>query len=219
MAIPTIEAVTERLDGLERENRRLRRIATFLLAGLLGVGALAAATCGRRGRTIEAQNLVLRDREGRLRGSFGVDRSGLPSLKIFDHRGQEQITLGAESEDFATLTLCDRGAPRMLLSTSIEGTTSVRLLDGSQDEKASLFLKPNSEAGFRIASGEQAVSIGLGADGRMTVLTTDAEGHQADRLLPATSTEFGRDLPAAVSSPIVQRPTAGGRRVARGISG
>ncbi len=210
MEMATIEAVNERLDGLERENRRLRRVAVALLAGVLVLGAFAFLPRGRNGRTIEAERLVLRDKEGRLRGSFGVDKSGLPALKIFDHRGLEQIMLGVQSEDFAMLSFYDHGATRVLLDTSVEGATSLRLFDASQREKAALFLKPDSEAGLRIVNGDQVVNLGLGPDGRVTVLSTDAEGRQSDRLVPATTTEFGSDVSTAAttggaSSPLVQR--------------
>lgn len=210
MVHPTIEAVTERLDGLERENHRLRWIAGALIVGVLGLGAMAICARDRVGRTLEAQRLVLRDKEGRLRGSFGVDGIGLPSLKLYDHRGLEQIALGIQSEDMSSLTLSDRGATRVLLETSVGGSTALRLFDSSEREQATLFLNPDCESGFRIAYGTQVMTMGLGPDGRMTVLTTDASGRQVDRLVPAGSATGATDV-TAQGSPVAPASVAEGR--------
>src|SRR5947209_3129688 len=121
MDMPTIEAVIGRLDGLERENRRLRWIAGGLLVGVVVLGAVAIFGPDRARRTLVAERLVIRDREGRVRASFGLDASGLPGLKIFDRRGLEQIELGIPSEDMSMLSFSDRGSNRFLLDTSIEG--------------------------------------------------------------------------------------------------
>lgn len=194
----TIETLTERLDGLERENRRLRWIATAMMAGALSLGAVAIFQRDRGAKKLETQQLVLRDREGRLRGSFGVDPSGLPSLKIYDHRGLEQVMLGVQSDDFSMLSLSNRGNTRILLDTSVDGYTSVRLFDPAQTEKASLVIKPDSAVGLRLAGGDQALRLGISPDGRMTVLTTDSEGREVERIIPANYLPaFGRDLSEA----------------------
>ena len=179
----TIEAMTERLDGLERENRRLRGIATALLAGAARmVGPRRhGVTREQRGRKIETQQLVLRDQEGRLRGSFGVDLSGLPSLKIYDHRGLEQVMLGIQSDDFSTLSLSNRGVTRALLDTS-EGYTSLRLFDDSQGEKAALVLKPDSTVDFRLSNAHQTLRMGIAPDGQKTIPGARSPGlNEADR--------------------------------------
>jgi hypothetical protein len=235
MAMSTIEAVTERLDGLERENRRLKWIATAMLTGIVSLGAAALFPRDRGARKLEAQQLVIRDNEGRLRGSFGVDSTGLPALKVYDHRGLEQVMLGVQSDDYAMLTFSNRGATRLLLDASIDGHTSVRLFDPAQAEKASLVVKPDSGVGLRLAGGDQALSLGIAPDGRMTVLTTDAQGREVERIIPASYVpEFGRDLSEAprtdtvgqgpaIPIPAVQQsrdvhPEPGERHSARGAS-
>jgi hypothetical protein len=198
MAMSTNEAMTERLDGLERENRRLRWIATAMMAGALSLGAVAIFHRDRGAKKLETQQLVLRDQEGRLRGSFGVDEAGLPSLKVYDHRGLEQVMLGVQSDDMAMLSLSNRGATRILLDTSVDGYTSLRLFDPVQNEKASLVIKPDNAVGLRLAGGDQALRLGIAPDGRMTVLTTDSKGREVERIIPANYlTEFGRDLSEA----------------------
>ena len=203
----SIEEVAERLDGLERENRRLRGIAMALLAGALGLGALALFPRERGSRKVETQQLVLRDKEGRLRGSFGVDRDGLPSMKLYDHRGLEQVMLGVQSDDFSVLSLSNRGVTRVLLDSSIDGYTSLRLFDPDQGEKASLVLKPDSTVGLRLSNAHQTLRLGIAPDGQITMPTLDSPGDEVERFVPATRTsETGRDVSAAtLASPLGPR--------------
>jgi hypothetical protein len=199
MAMSTIEAVSERLDGLEQENRRLRGLAMALLAGAIGIGAVAIFPRDRGGRKIEAQQLVIRDKEGRLRGSFGIDRDGLPSLKLYDHRGLEQVMLGVQSDDFSLLSLSDHGAMRALLDTSAGGYTSLRLFDPAQAEKAALILKPDSTVDLRLTNAHHSLRMGIAPDGRMTVPGADSGSSEVERFVPATNTsDLSRDFPAAV---------------------
>lgn len=175
----TLDAVCVRLDGLERENRRLRWAAGVLLVGVMTLTIVALVGPRRGARTIEAQKLVIRDREGRIRGSFGVDPSGLPGLKIFDRRGLEQIDLGVQSEDSSTLTFADRGSPRVMLDTSIEGSTALRLFDRTQELQAALLIRPDSSTALEMGQGEQAVTLAPRPDGASTQPTPDDHGRAA----------------------------------------
>jgi hypothetical protein len=185
MKMPTIEAVSTRLDGLERENKRLRWIAGGLLAGLFVVGASGILGRDRGGRTLEAQKLVIRDKEGRVRGSFGVDHMGMPGLKILDRRGNEQIELGVPSEDTSSLAFYDRGTPRILLDTSIEGSTTLRLFDQSQMLRSAVLIKPDGAAELVMGHGKTAMTVAFPPDGQPLVITTDARGRAVERPIAA----------------------------------
>ncbi len=199
MTMPTIEAVSARLDGLERENRRLHWIAGGLLLALLAMGASAIFGRDRGGRTLEVQKLVIRDKEGRVRGSFGVDRTGLPALKIVDRRGNEQIELGVPSEDTSSLTFYDRGTARIMLDTSIEGTTSLRFFDQAQMVQSAVVIKPNGAAELSMGHGKRAKTLAFPPDGQPVVITTDAHGRPVER--PAATLEgTAGELPASLLS-------------------
>ena len=174
MESSSIEAIAVRLDALQRTNSRLRLTAVGLAVGLIGLAMAAAPPRGGAGRTIEAGQLVLRDKEGRVRGSFGVDRSGLPSLKLFDRRGLVQIALGIPLDDMAALSFSDRGSDRVVLTTSIEGATSLRLYDGSEREKAALFLEPDDRTGLRLVGEGGTATVSPGPVDQVPVVTTEA---------------------------------------------
>ena len=182
MAIPTIEAVVERLDGLERENRILRRIA----AALVLVSVLIAVEGGRDRRSstrvVDAERVVIRDKEGRLRAELGVDASGLPGLRLRDARGREQVALQVSSDDFATLSLNDRGEPRVSLDSSADGSAALRFYDRAQKSSSALFMWPDSTAGLTFNLGRESLMMGVQPDGRSAILTTDAGGLETGRV-------------------------------------
>jgi hypothetical protein len=224
----TIEAVSARLDGLERENRTLRWIAGGLLAGLFAVGAASILSRDRGGRTLDVQKLVIRDKEGRVRGSFGVDNVGLPALKIFDRRGNEQIDFGVPSEDASSLAFYDRGTPRVLLDTSIEGTTALRLFDQEQMMQSAVVIKPDGAAELTVGHGKRAVSLAFPPDGHPRVITTDAHGRPVERPMAALAGMAG-EASASLQGNLGRGPwsepqprTAGveadGRRASRGLA-
>jgi hypothetical protein len=201
----TIEEVGGRLDGLERENRRLRWVTAGLLTGFVLLGAMAILSRDRGGRTLEAQRLVIRDQDGRLRGSFGVDRDGLPALKVFDHRGHEQIELGVPSDDVATLALSDHGVNRVVLDTSIEGTTSLRLFDQWSRPRTAFLVRPDGSSEMSLGQGERSVTLALRPDGEPMLVTTDDLGRPVERPIaksdsPAPSATGPDEFPGESSS-------------------
>jgi hypothetical protein len=103
-------AIEERLNRLEKENKRLRLLAlgvvvlaggSLLLAAATGVRALVA----RPGRIVEAEGFVLRDASGKTRAAL-VMTAAWPGLALDDASGKP----GAALQDLAggpSLTLQD----------------------------------------------------------------------------------------------------------------
>ena len=95
---PDMQAVLERLDSLERQNRRLKRVGVLALAF---VGALALMGQASRPKTLEAEQFVIRDHQGRVRAEMGMyepeagPRSLSPEVKLFDERGRSRVALAA----------------------------------------------------------------------------------------------------------------------------
>ncbi len=207
MTMPTIEAVSARLDGLERENRMLRWIAVGLAVALLAVGVAPIFGRDRAGRTLEAQKLVIRDAEGRVRGSFGVDHRGLPALKILDRHGNDQIEMGVPSEDTSSLAFYDRGTLRLQLDASIEGMTSVRLYDPSRVMQSSLVIKRDGAAELSMGDGPRSMTFAFPPDRQPLVITTDSHGRPVERPI-ATLAALISAAPASLPGDVKPGPWA-----------
>jgi hypothetical protein len=132
-----------------------------LIVAALALGSNAALSRPRPGRTLVAGGLEIRDAEGRLRGTFGLDHYELPGLKLYDQRGGEQVTLAIPSDDTSALYFLDRGRPRVMLESSIEGTASFRLVDKDAKDRAVMTLAPDGTPRMAVADRPE----GLASDG------------------------------------------------------
>lgn len=100
MTQSTLELVTERIERLERDNRRLKCLATLMLLGIAAVGLMGQALQDRvtanvvLARTVEAQSLVLRDGAGKVRALLETDPAGPITLTLSDKEGRERLALG-----------------------------------------------------------------------------------------------------------------------------
>jgi hypothetical protein len=143
MQPPNAPALTGRLDAMEIEVRRLRGLAAALVVATLVLGGHAALSRPRPGRPIVAGSVEIRSQDGKLRGTFGVDHDGLPGLKLYDHRGLEQVTLAIPSDDYSALYFMERGGLRLALESSLQGASSIRLVDKHAQVRALVDLAPD----------------------------------------------------------------------------
>lgn len=134
---PTLEALARQLDGLERANRWWRRAAGLAALGLAAI--LLSGQAAPPARSLEVEQLLLRDAAGRVRVALRVldndaivltfrdrlerDRlllgllpDGLPLLSLYDEHRRRRAALG----------MLDADAPALALYGS-DGTSRLRL--------------------------------------------------------------------------------------------
>ena len=110
----TIAELTQRLNQLERQNARLRRVLFGFLLCAAAVLLLGAALSGDEGQdvtfgTIHAQRVAIMDGDGHERLILEL-AAGEPALTMRNHDEMEQIYLGINENwnDTAMLTLSSR---------------------------------------------------------------------------------------------------------------
>ncbi len=86
------DTLIQRLDQLERDNRRLRMDGDFKIVGMI-TWALMGQAVGSS-PTVEAQRVILRDSSGKIRASFGLAGDGSPLLGLNDGDGATRVVLG-----------------------------------------------------------------------------------------------------------------------------
>ncbi len=96
MTDPTLDSLAQRLDRLERENRRLKLAGAILLLALVAVGAMGQVLPKAVPKVVEAERFVLRDTKGKTRGGLGVLADGTTALAFYDQNEKVRAVLGVE---------------------------------------------------------------------------------------------------------------------------
>jgi len=110
---PDMQAVLERLEKLERQNRRLKQRGVLVI---LALGALVVMGQAPRSRIVKAEQFVLQDSQGRARVTIGTPASSggafhlspdEPAIWITDETGQDRAILTSDGLRFAN----EKGKP------------------------------------------------------------------------------------------------------------
>lgn len=111
---PDWKALTERLERVERGNRQLKRVGGILLAGAIGVVLMGQGF--RLSRTVEADEFVVRDASGAVRGRLGVGE-----LRLQGPGGKGQLLLTSLPDGGGVVIADADGKPRLGLAGSSDG--------------------------------------------------------------------------------------------------
>jgi hypothetical protein len=123
-------SLAARLEKLEQENRRMKRVGGALL-GAIGVVALCGAAAPAFCKTVWAERLVLRDSSGRDRMTMDAYSSSTPSITMRDAKGESVVRLSWK--DGVLMDMLDaKGKSAATVKIDREGRTTV--VRGEQEE-------------------------------------------------------------------------------------
>jgi hypothetical protein len=155
----------ERLKRLESKQaelqRTIRRLGSAAGALLLLTGALAlmAQTASRQPQSLEAEQFILRDRDGTERGAMGITPDGAAGLNLVDAKGHTRITLDISADGSPGLDFYDsQGRLGATFALGPTGTPGLGLYDASGKLRTSLDVPaPNTPGlGFYHENGKPA---------------------------------------------------------------
>lgn len=168
---PILEALAERLERMERENRRLKRVGAVLI---LGIGALVLMAQGKPSRVIEAERFVLRDARGKTRAVLGVE-DRVTKFSLYDEDGDFRADLGV-GPAVSTLGLFgkDKGSAVILSEAFPLEASLVFLKDKKMRSIVGVgVVGPALDLGD--ADGRSRASLKLAADGSPTLTLYDED--------------------------------------------
>ena len=131
---PELLAIVERLDRLERQNRRFKLVGATLVFFALSVPLIMGQA--RTTRVLEANEFVLRDTTGKIRARLGIGVTGmqlpsnapadLASLELYDPASKPMARLMAATNEGAfNLGPSSPGMPGIGMSVNSRGATQV----------------------------------------------------------------------------------------------
>ncbi|HUN59214.1 MAG TPA: hypothetical protein VMU41_13960 [Candidatus Binataceae bacterium] len=135
----------ERLTRLERRQAELqrsnRRLRIAIGAVMLTAGALLtmAQTSNPVGQSVDAQQFVLHDSTGKIRGGMGVMPDGSVGFDLEDPGGRARLTVDLTASGIPGIDLYDQnGTLRATLALGPQGTPGFGLYDASGKLRTSL---------------------------------------------------------------------------------
>jgi hypothetical protein len=198
--------VNERLDGLERELRRLAWLGTAVLAGFL-VPLAGATDLFRRPREV-----ALRDRTGQLRARLAQDGDDA-ELAFHDPQGRPQARLQAMANGTSSLSLFDLGRVRLFLMASPDGPASLSFIDTGEGPKSrsELFMGADGTTGLDLGNDRLSVVTAVQPDGLGGVFVSDQDGTERGRVgaLPEGVT-CPSLVPVGIGKPLFLSPYTSG---------
>ena len=136
MTESTLDTLRKRLERLERESRRLKRATLLIIVGATAALLMGQIAPHRPVKTLEAEEFVLRDGRGQIKASLGTTQG--PSATILQIHGEN-------------------GKPRTRVTVSSDGTSSLEVLDSSEQVRVLLGVRENGSP--RIWLGNEAGKI------------------------------------------------------------
>jgi hypothetical protein len=193
-----MEAVLlRRVDQVERENARLRRLATIFGAGLAVALLLPIALVFGRGGgdevadVLQARSFVLRDENGVARGALEMARDGGVVLTLRDSDARDRARLSLLADGSPGLTFADReGRTRAVLGVLPDQTSTLVFADQSGRSRAVLGVTQDQSSTLVFADrfGETRVGVGVDGDGTPNVTLFEHEAPAVSAPVPADST-------------------------------
>lgn len=175
--IQRVESVLlERMDRLERENRRLKRFGNVMFVGVAVVVGLVAAVFWYTGRfgvagavpeNITARQFTLRSSDGSARGTWGVAEDGTVRLLLNDAKGKARVRLSLLADGSSGLSFADTADHKLVVLGSLpDQTSSFIISNGAGVPRAVLGLSGTGAANLVFADPGGATKTSLGVDGK-----------------------------------------------------
>jgi hypothetical protein len=181
-------SVRNRIDAVERDSRRTRRLGSVMLIGIavvLGVMTAIVILSARRGfggptpDVVEARRFAIRDARGQIRGVWGVTKDGRAQIVLSDSSGRERLRLQVLRDGSSGIALVDSAnRSRIVLATLPDQTATLVLADPAGRTRTVLGLNPNgaSTVVFADKSGTTRAGLGVDAQGSGTFTLVDRTG-------------------------------------------
>ena len=175
MTESTLTTLMRWLDRLERRAQWWKHTGTLVLA--LAVSGMLVGHVQPKSRTVEAEEFLLKDPSGRLRGRFVVVHDTV-ELALFDKDGKIRVLQSVLADGSASLNFRDMaGKDRAALGTAADGAPGLGFIDQDGKPRVALVVAGGlSILGLYDRDGEQRATLLLMRDGTPQLALKDKTG-------------------------------------------
>lgn len=187
-------ALYERIERVEKQNRRFKQSIIFLLCSLLALVLMGAKMGLHDGhfRQITAEKISIIDASGQERMTLGVLEDHATGIRVFNRNGKRVLGMGiaADEEGSGILVADKEGTPRFGLGMDM-GIPSLAMAD-ENGKKIIALGGDNKGYGLVIMDGNEVERAGVGfKEGSTGIVIYDSEGQYVRGMIrQANGTHF-----------------------------
>lgn len=169
---PQVVQLVSRVEKLEKQNRRFKQLGlgvslalgTVLVMGQARPQTTPRTTSPASSQTLEAEKLILRDAQGRIR--VQIDATTGPSLEMYDPNGNVMATFAVLPEG-STLSLNNADTKSTALFEALAGGPTIHL-DRPNGQLAAALVAAANDTGLQLSGtdGEPLVTLESRTDGQ-----------------------------------------------------
>jgi hypothetical protein len=170
-----LSQLMQRIDKLERGNRRLRLAGLLVLVMSSALGMMAQTAIRSTPKVVEAERFVVRDTNGAPRGVWDSSAGG---VGLYDDGGKPRAMLVLGPDGTPRVTLADQsGKPRVSLGVAADGTPRLVLTDRGLKPRVTLGVESNgSGLALLDEAGRLRGSVTVAVDGSPSLEVHDETG-------------------------------------------
>jgi hypothetical protein len=161
---PTVNTLVERVRNLERENVRIKRLGMAAVLVLAAVGVLGQAKTTQVAEKLEARAFILRDAKVQSRGAFFVADNGAANLALIDKSGGPRLMVTVSEEGDTTLSILDQARRLRIALVGNKETFTMGISDSNNILRTSAVVAPDGAAMFSAADRTGVMRASLGVD-------------------------------------------------------
>ena len=194
------DILSDRVNRLERENRRLKWVGAVILIAAAGL-SIWSARRETKNRSIEGERIILHDKKGKMLALLEGDKDGLPNLAFYGKEGRAQIKIGIDQVGGPNIDLqgvdekggvgmsVTTGGASSLVITEPGGEYITLVAAGKPDHSAALDIgnwEKGDDFSVFVRNGESTIhfltenkgllAIGKGKDGAADIVVPDNDG-------------------------------------------
>jgi hypothetical protein len=155
-----LQAIVQRLEGLERQNRRLKLAA---IATVTVASAFLLMGQARPARTIEAERFVVKDSSGAVRAQLAAEGTDV-RLVLYDTKGESRASLYVVPDGPGLMLTGSGQKPYVRLSMSEKRAESgLEIADANAVKRAALLFYPydGGEPGLVLQDANGTPRVGM----------------------------------------------------------
>ncbi len=145
-----IQELSERLARYEQRTGRWRVIEWTALIAVLMLFLAVRGESNQVSKVLETERLVIRDREGQLRGEFSTGRDRSPTLWLLDKEGTRRAELSLLPDGTPGLRLFDPQDTIRIDISLLEGQPTLSVRDNAGKDRAKLVVTHEGEPYFQL---------------------------------------------------------------------